>query len=627
MQEVELATLTLSLTAYYFIERCLRLILKAHNTPFYESLRASRKDLVFFGIWMGLLITIISTPFCVRGAREEWSALKDLPANSQPDGFGSNAKVCVAARSVLWVSELNRLDLYGIYVVHHAGSILSLLSFLYFEWPAAIFLTIYSTLVSEIPGDLVWMVSSYIETFNSCSPSLTRFKSRLAAFNVAQYALIRGTGLAVVCWMLWTNQTSGLHGRPALEQVYAYSLLGLYTVFCGYYIFGQYKKNRYRAHTPSDVSHLKPVTSQLLQVPADPKQEWSRPVQLRIGRNPPIIIIPYGLFMGIGFAALVLVSLSIGAPSDQGLEDLSFALNLTLVYAVLCARLLSITMDDGFSALVSCPIRTLLRPGFWLHGGLFGATAGAVFAYKLGYVHDFPVFVGSLAIGLPLYETFSRIGCHTYGCCYGRVADHAVQSGTLWRLFPYPPVRYSHPTDYAATRANPRLLHQPLIPIQLISATLFLLLFLGIALPLAHYTSVEVAGATTLICHAGLRVITEAYRADYRGREGQWLSVTGKMALVQAKGAMAWLVSSLTAHGGMQRTRWLEQLEPSNFLAKERLLGPLFAATLGVVVYGVHVGDIGSWVETKVDGQSLQNGATKGEQVFLAGFQPVHSGT
>ncbi|KAF8169006.1 hypothetical protein K438DRAFT_1615683, partial [Mycena galopus ATCC 62051] len=157
MEQLDSNALILFFTVYYFVERCLRLILRSSNEAFYTSLRASRKDMVFFGISMGLLISLVSTPSCIKGAWSAWHAV--LPGKEEPPWFlDEDARICVTARAILWVSELNRLDLYPLYVVHHAGSIISLLSFLYFQWPTVLFLVIFSTLGSEVPGDLLWML-------------------------------------------------------------------------------------------------------------------------------------------------------------------------------------------------------------------------------------------------------------------------------------------------------------------------------------------------------------------------------------------------------------------------------------------------------------------------------------
>ncbi|KAJ7775664.1 hypothetical protein DFH07DRAFT_952055 [Mycena maculata] len=277
--------------------------------------------------------------------------------------------------------------------------------------------------------------------------------------------------------------------------------------------------------------------------------------------------------MGMGFAALVFTAFTRSSQSPAETGSLKVALHITLVAAIAGARLLSIIMDDGLVRLRSHPLRTIFRPGFWLHGGLFGAAGGVVFTYWLGHVPDLPRFAASLAVGLPIYEAFSRIGCHTYGCCYGRCAASPPKH-PLWRLFPFAPVRYDHPRDYAATRLEPQLLGQPLIPIQLISAMLFLFLFACVSLPLALCTMAQLAGATTLGLHAA------------------WgLSFTGRLALVQAAGSAVWLARILRTTSSMPVS-----LDVGDMLAGERLETCAAAALVGIIAYGIHVDEIGTWV-------------------------------
>ncbi|KAJ7165688.1 hypothetical protein C8R43DRAFT_987307 [Mycena crocata] len=246
-------------------------------------------------------------------------------------------------------------------------------------------------------------------------------------------------------------------------------------------------------------------------------------------------------------------------------------------------------MEDGLANLIAHPLRTIFRPGFWLHGGLFGAALGAMIAQQLGYVPHLSLFAASLAVGLPLYEMFSRIGCHTYGCCYGAPAT-VPSCHLLWRLFPFAPVTYDHPTDYAVTRVEPSLLGRPLIPIQLISAALFFLLFACVSLPLTVYTTPQLSGAATLAFHAAVRLATETCRADYRGARGA-VSSTGQMALVQAAGAGAWLAYVLYVGAATPG-----ELNFRNLWEQERLETCASVALVGIVVYGIHIGEIGTWV-------------------------------
>ncbi|KAJ7075736.1 hypothetical protein B0H15DRAFT_649864 [Mycena belliarum] len=472
MDQVDSNTLILAFTIYYFVERGLRLVLKWRDGAFYDSLLASRKDMVFFGISMGLLISLASTPSCVRGA---WSAWLALPLGmEEPRWFlDEDARICVTARAVLWVSELNRLDLYPLYVIHHAGSIISLLSFLFFRWPLFLYLPILSGLVSEVPGDLLWMLSAYIDSLERTPDDLVEFKRRLNTFNVAQYAFVRGCGIILAAWTL-AYSPGGLQTRSVVMQVHAYTLLSLYAAFCIAYVYRQIRNIRARRLSrPTSPSHI----------PMELDGPPPRSAHLRIPMRPVVIIVPYGAFMGLGFAALVFTTLTIAPGSREESALLSHALRITILLAIFFARAFSLVMEDGMARLRVQPLRTIFRPGFWLHGGLFGAGVGALVAQMAGYVPDFRLFAASLAVGLPVYEMFSRIGCHSYGCCYGCPVEpiqglpSSPRSRLLWRAFPYSAVTYDHPTDYAVTRAEPRLLRQPLIPIQLISATLFLLLF------------------------------------------------------------------------------------------------------------------------------------------------------
>ncbi|KAF7333019.1 hypothetical protein MVEN_02408200 [Mycena venus] len=255
MEQLDSRALILLSAVYYFVEQGLRIALRSSNEAFYTSMRASRKDMVFFGISMGLLISLASTPSCVRGAWSAWHAVS--PGTQEPPWFlDEDAKICVTARAILWVSELNRLDLYPLYVIHHTGSIISLLSFLYFQWPVLLFLVIFSTLGSEVPGDLLWMVSAYIDSMEPASHGLVEFKRQLNMFNVAQYAFIRGSGIILVVWIL-VYSPAGLRTRSTPMQVYAYTLLLLYAAFCVMYVFRQYSNIRTRrlSRPPSPLSY------------------------------------------------------------------------------------------------------------------------------------------------------------------------------------------------------------------------------------------------------------------------------------------------------------------------------------------------------------------------------------
>ena len=101
------------------------------------------------------------------------------------------------------------------------------------------------------------------------------------------------------------------------------------------------------------------------------------------------------------------MSLAFDTPSHNDARSLSYALYFTLLSTILFAHLLSIIMEDSVASIMTQPV--YMSPGFWLHGELLDAIAGALLAWKLSYVKDFSMFVGSLMMGLLLYEMFLRI--------------------------------------------------------------------------------------------------------------------------------------------------------------------------------------------------------------------------
>ncbi|KAG6919633.1 hypothetical protein DXG01_003497 [Tephrocybe rancida] len=172
-------------TAYYLSERCLRTVVSRyfHHPEFRHRLRASRKDTVYFGILLGAFISLFSFPFC-SSALWQHVTLPYTRAGSDP-GMGLAANICITTRGVLWVSELNRLDMYPSYVYHHLGSIAMVLTAFQLNIPEILLLP-FTTLVSEIPGDLVWILAAHQELDSQFlgSTRWARRREKLQSFQI-----------------------------------------------------------------------------------------------------------------------------------------------------------------------------------------------------------------------------------------------------------------------------------------------------------------------------------------------------------------------------------------------------------------------------------------------------------
>ncbi|KAF9266916.1 hypothetical protein L218DRAFT_1074761 [Marasmius fiardii PR-910] len=578
MQEGSLLPLGL-LVLYYLIERCFKFLLRRRSTSFFDHLYASHKLPVFTGIAMGTLITAITTPSCMRAAY----------SLSSPD---TNVDFCFIGRGILWVAELNRLDLYELYVVHHLGSLLALFLTVLLNWPYQPFLIILSSLVSEIPGDFLWLSSAYRDYRSSTVGSDGTWNTAhtfLVGFNLLQYTIIRFSAMGYAFFELWGRQRTEKRMERRQFLIACAMMIG-HAAFCMAYVARQYGALQKRLQQRSDGKQLSSETPEKFSK-ASPEVTWSveathQPYHITIiAFGTRWFFTIYGIFMGMGLAALTATA-TILCPS---LEPESMA--LVISSAVLGARLFSLVFEDGLKQFFHAPLPTLFRPGFWLHGGIVGAVFTSIYLAYTGTIPDIITLWGSLAVGLPLFEFFSRIGCHCYGCCYGRpfIAGDLSKTGTVfWYLFP--PVVHSHASSSALSRVRPSWVGVPLIPIQLASAAGFLgLFFCTVPLIAILEVSVPVTGCIVLIGHSFFRFFTERFRGDYRG-EGvkgiRWFTTTGLMALLQltvAASLLIWMVLT------RDLTATVNLGEPSMKMVS-------FSFSLGALVFGIHKGKIGYWM-------------------------------
>lgn len=255
-------------TAYYAIERGLRHVSRSKNPAFYQKLLSTRKDLPYFGMVMGFLITFFSAPTCAYAAYTAVYPWQPLPSPGE-NIFGmvsASGAVCVVSRGVLWVSELNRLGEHDFYLYHHLGSLISLLSLIAARIPLGAVYGIYAGLISELTGDLVWLVRAH-----GATPADSAWLRRLEAVNVAQYAAVRAPG---IIFGFYFNANARL---SSLQQAVCSANLVLYAVFVLYCLVTRAAKLGW-FHVSTE-----------------------HPAHLRVGGH---IFTGYGVFMGLGLMSL-----------------------------------------------------------------------------------------------------------------------------------------------------------------------------------------------------------------------------------------------------------------------------------------------------------------------------------
>ncbi len=109
----------------------------------------------------------------------------------------------------------------------------------------------------------------------------------------------------------------------------------------------------------------------------------------------------------------------------------------TLVYMALPGVILggkffsimSVTLTELYLGSVVDLVKNVKQSGNVYYGGLFGFLVSLFLLCKICN-RDFNKLTDSIAISIPLFHSFGRIGCFFAGCCYGIESD-------LWFAIPY----------------------------------------------------------------------------------------------------------------------------------------------------------------------------------------------
>ncbi len=229
------------------------------------------------------------------------------------------------------------------------------------------------------------------------------------------------------------------------------------------------------------------------------------PILFKIGS---LTIYTYGFFVFLGVICGYLLS-SFLAKKD-GLDKNIFGniLFWALVWGFLGAKLLYILIDWRY--FLENPLTTL-RSGFVFYAGLIFGLA-AIYFLSRKYKLEFLKLADILAIGLTLGHAFGRLGCFSYGCCFGRPYE-----GWLGMLFP--------PDSPAG------LWGVKVIPTQLIeSGFLFLLFFLLLYLRKSKKFSGQIF-VSYVIIYGTFRFLIEFLRGDPRGGLG-FLSTSQLISII-----------------------------------------------------------------------------------------------
>jgi len=215
------------------------------------------------------------------------------------------------------------------------------------------------------------------------------------------------------------------------------------------------------------------------------------PVLFKIGF---VTIYTYGFFVFLGVVLAYLVCKKIAKEDkieDKLFSDIFFWI---IVFSFVGAKVLYLLIE--FKYFLFNPFG-MLRSGFVFYGGVIG---GFITVFVLAKKHKIylPKLLDILALGLPLGHAFGRLGCFSYGCCYGRATD-----SFLGILFP--------PTSAAG------FLGVKVIPTQLISSFFLFLIFFILFYIRKHRKFSGQVFIFYVFIYSIFRFGIEFFRADPRG--------------------------------------------------------------------------------------------------------------
>ena len=242
---------------------------------------------------------------------------------------------------------------------------------------------------------------------------------------------------------------------------------------------------------------------------------------------------------------------------------------------VLGCRLASLMLD--IDELKANPLRAIVKPGFMLQGGIIGGASAMLFgAYQQGI--DPLLLLDTAAFTMPLSEALGRLGCHVYGCCWGRPTCTV------------PGLRYTD-RDSKVLRCRPELHGVPLHAAPLYTSTVSLALLWAFVQMLEMPRNLGLFAGVYLCVHPILRFGLEHFRDDDRGRFGSLTHSKIYAILLFMAGCIVLLISS-------QRGVPATIMTNVNFVDVVRAeLWPLLGIALsGFFVFGVHRGRVGTWL-------------------------------
>ncbi|HET9929561.1 MAG TPA: prolipoprotein diacylglyceryl transferase family protein [Polyangiaceae bacterium] len=296
----------------------------------------------------------------------------------------------------------------------------------------------------------------------------------------------------------------------------------------------------------------------------------ARPVLFRLG---PGVWVGYGAFVALGAASAAALAVVFFAKALPSLLVYEYVLGLALCMLV-GGRLAWLGYERR--ALFTAPKETLRRVGFVSFGAyaamlVFASAWPKLRASELGSLW----FLDRTMLACLVCSGFGRLGCLSYGCCYGKPWSHGMRC-----THPKSKVRRERGPDGALPRA----------PTQVLSALLAFGSAALLAALLVQGAPRGFSAAFTAVVYGLSRFGLEGLRDEPRFFDGR---LTRGQILAALIGVSALALLAFAPFGSRTGLEFVTSLDPSALRAFPWL--PALAALPVFTVCGYHRRDVGRW--------------------------------
>lgn len=207
---------------------------------------------------------------------------------------------------------------------------------------------------------------------------------------------------------------------------------------------------------------------------------------------------PYIFFAGIGFVISICVFIISLVVKRVRIDKFVVRLFISLIFLVLFAKLFGIILNIITALYTQQPItkELILNAGIVYYGGLIGFISAFIIICKIKDKEVDNNALDSLAIAIPIFHCFGRIGCFFAGCCYGVTCNNILA------------VSYTNIVNGTIVTANR-------LPIQLIEATENIIIFIVLCVLSKLIRRKGLVLPIYLLLYSIIRFINESFRADW----------------------------------------------------------------------------------------------------------------